>query len=70
MEIRTYEFDSEAEAEEDINEPRQVRFHDLFNYVKSLNTVSTDLPLSVNGKKVVDIRFNRDNHNVELITEI
>lgn len=70
MEIRTYEFDSEAEAEEDVYEPRQLRFHDLFRYVKSLNTVGTDLPLSVNGKKVVDIRFNRDNRNIDLITEI
>lgn len=70
MEIRTYKFDSEFEAEEDDYKPRQLRFHDLSNYVKSLNTVSTDLPLSVNGKKVVDIRFNRDNDNIELITEI
>lgn len=67
-EFRTYEFGTETE--EDDYEPRQLRFHDLFNYVKSLNTVSTDLPLSVNGKKVVDIRFNRDNGNIELITEI
>lgn len=68
MEIRTYEYGTETEDE--FYEPRQVRFHDLFNYVKSLNTVSTDLPLSINGKKVVDIRFNRVNRNIELITEI
>ena len=54
-EFRTYEFGTETE--EEVYEPRQLRFHDLFRYVKSLNIVSTDLPLSVNGKKVVDIKF-------------
>ena len=54
--------------EEEVDEPRQLRFHDLFRYVESLNTVSTDLPLSVNVKKVVDIKFNRNNGNIELIT--
>lgn len=68
MEIRTYEY--RTEIKEEVYEPRQLRFHDLFRYVKSLNKVSTDLPLSVNGKKVVDIRFNRDNRNIDLITEI
>lgn len=68
MEIRTYGY--RTETKEEVYEPLQLRFHDLFRYVKSLNTVSTDLPLSVNGKKVVDIKFNRDNHNIELITEI
>lgn len=67
-EFRTYEFGTETE--EEVYEPRQLRFHDLFRYVKSLNIVSTDLPLSVNGKKVVDIKFNRDNGNIDLITEI
>ena len=67
-EFRTYEFGTGTK--EEVYEPRQLRFHDLFRYVKSLNTVNTDLLLSVNGKKVVDIRFNRDNHNIELITEI
>lgn len=67
-EFRTYELGTKSE--EQVYEPRQLRFHDLFRYVKSLNTVSTDLPLSVNGKKVVDIKFNRDNGNIELITEI
>ena len=68
MEIRTYEFGTKIE--EEVYEPRQLRFNDLFNYINSLNLVTTNLPLSVNGKKVVDIRFNRDNHNIELITEI
>lgn len=68
MEIRTYEF--ETKSEEDVYEPRHVRFHDLFTYINSLNLVTTNLPLSVNGKKVVDIKFNRDNGNIDLITEI
>ena len=65
-EFRTYEFGTKSE--EEVYEPQQLRFHDLFRYVKSLNTVGTDLPLSVNGKKVVDIKFN--NGNIDLITEI
>lgn len=68
MKFRTYEY--RTETKEEVYEPRQLRFHDLFRYVKSLNIVSTDLPLSVNGKKVVDIKFNRDNGNIDLITEI
>ena len=68
MEIRTYEFGTKSE--EGVYEPRQVGFHDLFTYINSLNLVTTNLPLSVNGKKVVDIRFNRDNRNIDLITEI
>lgn len=68
MEIRTYEFGTKIE--EEVYEPRQLRFNDLFNYINSLNLVTTNLPLNVNGKKVVDITFNRDNHNIELITEI
>lgn len=67
-EFRTYEFGTKSE--EQVYEPRQLRFHDLFDYVKSLNLTSTNQLLSVNGKKVVDIKFNRDTHNVELITEI
>lgn len=39
-EFRTYEFGKETEKE--IYEPRQLTFHDLFRYVKSLNIVSTD----------------------------
>ena len=68
VEIRTYEFGTETKEEG--HEPRQLRFNDLFNYINSLNLVTTNLPLSVNGKKVVDIKFNRDNGNIELITEI
>ena len=68
MEIRTYEFGTKIE--EEVYEPRQLRFNDLFNYINSLNLVTTNLPLNVNGKKVVDITFNRDNHNIELVTEI
>ena len=68
MKIRTYEFGTKIE--EEVHEPRQLRFNDLFNYINSLNLVTTNLPLSVNRKKVVDITFNRDNHNIELITEI
>ena len=68
MEIRTYEFGTKIE--EEVYEPRQLRFNDLFNYINSLNLVTTNLPLNVNGKKVVDITFNRDDHNIELITEI
>ena len=68
MEIRTYEFGTKIE--EEVYEPRQLRFNDLFNYINSLNLVTTNLPLNVNGKKVVDIKFNRDNGNIELITEI
>ena len=68
MEIRTYEFGTKIE--EEVYEPRQLRFNDLFNYINSLNLVTTNLPLNVNGKKVVDITFNRDEHNIELITEI
>ena len=66
--FRTYEFGTETK--EEVHEPRQLRFNDLFNYINSLNLVTTNLPLSVNGKKVVDIKFNRDNGNIELITEI
>ena len=68
VEFRTYEFGTETK--EEVHEPRQLRFNDLFNYINSLNLVTTNLPLNVNGKKVVDISFNRDNHNIELITEI
>ena len=67
-EFKTYEYGSEPK--EGDYKPRQLRFHDLFNYINSLNLVTTNLPLNVNGKKVVDITFNRDNHNIELITEI
>lgn len=67
-EFRTYEF--EVKPEEKVYEPRQLRFQELFNYIKSLNTVSTNFLLSANGKKVVDIKFNRENANIELITEI
>ena len=65
-EFRTYEFGTGTK--EEVYEPRQLRFNDLFNYINSLNLVTTNLPLSVNGKKVVDIKFN--NGNIDLITEI
>lgn len=67
-EFRTYKFGTKTEKE--AFDLRQLRFHDLFTYINSINFVTTNLPLSANGKKVVDIRFNRDNHSIDLITEI
>ena len=47
---------------------KTVTFIQLYDYVISLPTTSHDLPITVNGKRIVDVALTED-FEIALITE-